>query len=96
MVMAWLGSVRGRGGTLPLLQTGWGRGARAPGVPPASATYEAPESEGIIPYSRKFSHGAKFRVLCGLVSYRENKNREILNLHVRVYACARATERARA
>ena len=49
-----------------------------------------------IPYSGKFSHGAKFRVFRGLVSYRENKNREILNLHVRIYACARATERARA
>ena len=30
-------------------------------------------------YSGKFSHGAKFRVFRGLVSYRENKNREILN-----------------
>ena len=50
----------------------------------------------VIPYSGKFSHGTKFRVFRGLVNYHENKNRETLNLHVRVYVYARATERARA
>ena len=49
------------------------------------------ELEHSVPYSGKFSHGAKFRVFRGLVSYRE-----ILNLHVRIYACMHATEQARA
>ncbi len=50
-----------------------------------------------IPYSGKFSHGAKFRVFRGLVSYRENKNRETLNLQsrararIRMRACDRAS-----
>ena len=31
----------------------------------------------LIPYSGKFSHGANFRILRGMLVNRENKNREI-------------------
>jgi hypothetical protein len=34
---------------------------------------------GQLPYSGKFSHGAKFRVFRGQARCRENKNCEILN-----------------
>ena len=45
-----------------------------------------------IPYSRKFSHGAKFCAFRGWVGYHENKNSESLNVHT---TCGLNTEKAR-
>ena len=44
----------------------------------------------IIPYSGKFSHGAKFRTFRGWVGYRENKNCESLNVLI---LCVVSTQR---